>query len=205
MQVAAIDPGKTGAVAFVNSRTGLASVFDLPNTFIGKRETTDPHALAEMFAEHLPIMVVIENVATRPKQGISSAGNFMFGAGVLYGVAGGRGCLTHHVAPAKWKRDLSLIGKSKEASRALAISLFPELASFLKRKKDADRAEALLMAHHYIMFTLGGYAASSHAQETVTASIAPLSNKTYQRRKASRQGSSTPVRRRSGSRIALTG
>lgn len=54
--------------------------------------------------------------------------------------------------PSVWKRDLKLSDSSltypekKEKSRLEAIRLFPELLSQLKRKKDADRAEALLLS-----------------------------------------------------------
>lgn len=54
--------------------------------------------------------------------------------------------------PSVWKRDLKLSdGKltyhqKKEKSRLEAIRLFPDLKDKLKRKKDADRAEALLLS-----------------------------------------------------------
>ena len=53
--------------------------------------------------------------------------------------------------PGDWKRGLGLTDPSKayvdkkEASRLMALDLYPELADELKRKKDNGRAEALLL------------------------------------------------------------
>ena len=53
--------------------------------------------------------------------------------------------------PGDWKRRLKLTDSSltyeqkKEKARLMAIELFPVLEKYLKRKKDADRAEALLL------------------------------------------------------------
>ena len=50
-----------------------------------------------------------------------------------------------------WKKGLGLTDSSKayvdkkEASRLMALDLYPELADELKRKKDNGRAEALLL------------------------------------------------------------
>lgn len=201
MEIAAIDPGITGAVAFVNPTNRLVHVQDLPLTHLGKRRTIDPYVLGDILAARQPRHVRIENVATRPGQGISSSGNFMFGAGILWGIMGGLGISSSHVAPAKWKRDLGLLGKGKDGSLALARRLFPEASSLLKRKKDADRAEALLMAHHYII-THGGYrskpcgyaVASRHVSKAPVLPVL-VSSKSYQHRTNAAPGSSTPVRR----------
>lgn len=53
--------------------------------------------------------------------------------------------------PGDWKRGLGLTDSSKaytdkkEASRLMALDLYPELADKLRRKKDNGRAEALLL------------------------------------------------------------
>ena len=50
------------------------------------------------------------------------------------------------ISPQAWKYSCELKGKDKDDSRLLAIKKFPFLAGKLKRKKDVDRAEALLIA-----------------------------------------------------------
>lgn len=195
MQIAAIDPGISGAVAFVNKATRQTSVHDLPVLTLGKRRTVDPYALGDLLSVHQPAIVVIEHVATRPGQGISSSGNFMYGAGVLFGVCGALGIETDFIPPAVWKRGLNLLGTSKEASRSLAIRLFPEMSASLKRKKDSDRAEALLIGHHYVL-KLGGYEVSSRPRRKAIASVGPLPNTPSPSLRVARRDNSILVSRR---------
>jgi crossover junction endodeoxyribonuclease RuvC len=53
------------------------------------------------------------------------------------------------VTPSKWKKHFGL-SSDKEQARGLAIQRFPLIAECLNRKKDADRAEALLIAQWYL-------------------------------------------------------
>ncbi len=50
------------------------------------------------------------------------------------------------VEPAAWKRELALTGHDKDASRMLALSMWPDAP--LKAKKHHNRAEALLLAEY---------------------------------------------------------
>lgn len=199
MRIAAIDPGISGAVALVDTTTSEALVADLPTIALGKRNTINPYSLASVLREWAPNLLVIEHVATRPGQGVSSSGNFMYGAGVLFGVAGALGLEVDFVPPATWKRGLNLLGTSKEASRSLALRLFPALQSELKRKKDSDRAEALLIAHHYAV-KVAGHVASARPLLRVVASAEPLPSTPSPSRLVARRDSSTPVIRRAGFR-----
>lgn len=51
------------------------------------------------------------------------------------------------VAPFVWKKAMGLTGKDKEASRHKALGLFPH-GNYLLRKKDHNRAEALLLCEY---------------------------------------------------------
>jgi crossover junction endodeoxyribonuclease RuvC len=51
------------------------------------------------------------------------------------------------VSPAVWKKHFKLPA-DKEASRALALPLFPATAEHFARKKDHGRAEAALIARY---------------------------------------------------------
>ena len=73
---------------------------------------------------------------------------FGFGrsAGVLDGVLAALGIQSIKVLPQRWKKATGLTGRDKDASRTLALALYPEMAKQLRRKKDSGRADALLIA-----------------------------------------------------------
>lgn len=156
MRIGFFDPGATGALAVLDTVTKRHSVHDIPQMVTGKRTHPNPFELGGLLREMQLDVVGIEWVVpmstkrgkdgVRRDLGIASTGHFMYGAGVLLGVCGALGLAVEFVTPAEWKRYFRLLGMSKEASRSLALRKFPKLASELKRKKDSDRAEALLMA-----------------------------------------------------------
>ena len=51
----------------------------------------------------------------------------------------------YFVRPAKWKKYFNLINSEKDASRTKAIEVFPYFSSQLSRKKDSNKADAILM------------------------------------------------------------
>ena len=53
------------------------------------------------------------------------------------------------VRPAKWKKYYNLINSEKDASRARAIEIFPNFSSQLSKKKDTNKADAILIASFY--------------------------------------------------------
>ena len=55
----------------------------------------------------------------------------------------------HFVRPTKWKKYFNLINTSKDASRSRAIEIFPKISNQLKRKKDSNKADAILIASYY--------------------------------------------------------
>jgi crossover junction endodeoxyribonuclease RuvC len=57
------------------------------------------------------------------------------------------------VAPVSWKsKTMKDMGKEKDASRIKALQLFPQCAEDLKRKKDHNRADALLLAEYGLRY-----------------------------------------------------
>ncbi len=92
--------------------------------------------------------VVIEHVASMPKQGVASTFKFGMSFGVALGVVGGMDLPSTLVRPAKWKRDMGLTS-DKERSRRLAIERWPNHADSFKLKKHDGRAEAALLALWY--------------------------------------------------------
>jgi len=145
MIVFGIDPGSSkGAVAWV-SGNGSASVFDLPLV----DRALDPHSLSEILgsAPSSPAAVFVERVGAFPGQGIASAFRFGQATGAIHACVQLCGLRLDLATPSKWKRHYGL-GPDKEKARALAIRRYPGLALELARKKDADRAEALLIAEY---------------------------------------------------------
>lgn len=147
-----IDPGLNGAIALYDGGTGeILHAFDVPLKKVqGRKPALDYLSLVERFSDlPSPGKSVIEQVGAMPGQGVSS----MFRFGEAYGaltmlLAAERGDY-FKVTPQKWKKTLKLEGLDKEAVVRRAIDLFGESASrFLKRKKDHNRAEAMLLAYY---------------------------------------------------------
>lgn len=139
--IVGIDPGLSGAVGFYfPTCPDKVSVYDMP--IVGKE--VNGAALARLVQLLDPDLAVVEQVSSRPGQGVSST--FRFGAsyGVARGVLSALTIPTILVSPSKWKRHYGL-GSDKEASRALAIRYWPAVHHF-ERKKDHGRAEAALLA-----------------------------------------------------------
>jgi crossover junction endodeoxyribonuclease RuvC len=106
--------------------------------------TAFAHALGDMKVER----VVVENVHAMPLQGLSSTFKFGMGVGIIHGVAGALRLPITLVTPRQWKAYHALTS-DKEQARQLAIRKWPDHNRHLDRKKDADRAEALLIGDWY--------------------------------------------------------
>ena len=145
MIFAAIDPGSVHAAIAVFHDSQPVFVDDI-RTVNGMLDSTAlAKALADMRVEH----VVVENVHSMPKQGLSSTFKFGMGVGIIHGVSGALRLPMTLVTPSQWKGFHGLRGPEKELSRQLAIRKWPEHNARLDRKKDADRAEALLIGDWY--------------------------------------------------------
>ena len=144
MIFAAIDPGAVHAAIAVFHDSIPVFVDDLRTVSGMLDPTAFAHALQDMHVTH----VVVENVHAMPRQGVSSMFKFGFGCGLIRGVTGALRLSTTLVTPTQWKAFHGL-NSYKEAARALAIRKWPEHNRHLDRKKDADRAEALLIGDWY--------------------------------------------------------
>lgn len=138
------DPGLKGALALYFPTHNRVAVEDMP-VVAGR---IDPHGLIDVIRRFHPTHAVVEQVATRPKQGISSAFNFGEGCGVLRGVIAASEIPVAFVTPATWKRHFRL-SQDKDESRKRAIELFPSVAREFARVKDDGRAEAALIARWF--------------------------------------------------------
>lgn len=147
-----IDPGVSGAVALIQDGQCLALI-DMPvmPSGRGKRQQVNPVELGRMldqwkdmygFGERIHLWV--ELVHSMPKNTPQTAWSMGDSHGAIRAVVALSGLPAEYVAPGKWKRAMNLIKTDKEASRAKAMQLFPDAS--LHRKKDHNRAEALLIA-----------------------------------------------------------
>jgi hypothetical protein len=142
--ILAIDPGLTGALAFYFPGENAVSAEDMP--VAGK--DVDAATLAARIAQMKPDVAIVELVASRPGQGVSSVFKFGCGYGMVRGVIAASGVPLHLVSPSKWKRHFGL-DADKEKSRALALRFWPTRSDLFKRKRDDGRAEAALLARYF--------------------------------------------------------
>jgi len=145
--IVGIDPGISGAIAWLSDEGFLLSAMDMPTTVVNGKAKVNPHALASELSFRKPKIVVLEEVGARPGQGVSSMYNFGYSAGILLGVCAGLGIPTVFYRPAVWKRQAG-VPADKNAARQIAQHLWPGSPAF-DRVKDHGRAEAALLARWY--------------------------------------------------------
>lgn len=152
-----IDPGASGAIGFLcelhyavisipilkvprgkGKKSKNKTVFNLPKIIsifqLLKKSSKKKHAIIE------------EGTVGIPGKGNSAYNGFRVGCNscmwALFILS--QGITIDSIRPTQWKRKLGLHGKNKDASRKMAIKRFPKAP--LSRKKDHDRAEAILLA-----------------------------------------------------------
>jgi len=156
MLVIGIDPGITGSICFFEDGKVL-EVLDMPNMAEGKknkRQVNGAQIYNEIFNRtknysKKNIKVIIENVSAMPGQGVTSMFNFGQSFGVLKGICSAMQLSMYFVRPAKWKKYFNLINTEKDASRTKVIEIFPYISQQLSRKKDSNKADAILIASFY--------------------------------------------------------
>lgn len=141
-KVLAIDPGVNGAFAVLGREGEFVDMGELPRF----AKALSAVELGSIFGMHRPELMVIEKVASRPGQGVASVFTFGCAYGVCIGVAGALDVPVSFVTPSRWKTHFRLTGQAKDASRELAIRLYPGAARLLGLKKHVGRSDALLLA-----------------------------------------------------------
>lgn len=149
MSIIGIDPGITGAIALLDDGHAVR-VLDMPAFVVRKKRKVSGLVLHDQLLQMKDggaETVYIEDVSARPGQGVTSMFSFGYSLGVAEGVVTALKLPLIRVRPTAWKRRAGLVGCPKDASRGLAIEMFPNLAEDLSRKKDCGRADALLIAY----------------------------------------------------------
>ena len=146
MILCGIDPGLTGALAFLDGRK-LALLSDMPVS-VGRKYEIDVLGLVRMLAPHaFNCHAVVERQQAMPKQGVTSSFRNGSSYGSLLAVLAVQGWPVTLVSPREWKHAMHC-SSDKNQSLEVARRLFPGAAQKLTRKKDHGRAEALLIAEY---------------------------------------------------------
>ena len=158
-----IDPGKSesgpGAIAGVYPGGHVTLMDIVPDDMENVANLTS--LVRQAALEGHGVCVVIERVsaggtanAQGRQMGASSAFNFGYGAGVLFGAVMAHGIVPLLVTPAVWRavmtpnaKGLSREEKKGESLR-VARDLFPTMIEALRFKKNNGRAEAMLLAEY---------------------------------------------------------
>ena len=156
MLIIGIDPGISGAICFFEDGQ-VKEIIDMPTMAEGKknkRQVNGPQIYNEISSrvnefQKKETIVVIEQVSAMPGQGVTSMFNFGQSFGVLKGVCSAMQLSMYFVRPAKWKKYFGLIKTEKDASRTKVIEIFPYISSQLSRKKDSNKADAILIASFF--------------------------------------------------------
>ena len=165
--VIGIDPGISGAIALLKDGE-VIQCWDMPVSpkLSGKGNEVNAYLLSDAIKEALEIAggsvecCCIERVSAggaatgegKRTMGATSAFGFGRSAGVIEGVLAVLNIKVKFANPGNWKKMFSLTGKEKDASRTLALQMWPDMSDRLKRKKDNGRSDAML---------IGAYAASA--------------------------------------------
>ena len=156
MIIIGIDPGISGSICFFENGK-VIDIVEMPNMAHCKKNKRQVNG-AQIYNEissriknfnKKDIKVVIEQVSAMPGQGVTSMFNFGQSFGVLKGVCSAMQLSMYFVRPAKWKKYFNLINSEKDASRTKAIEIFPYISSQLSKKKDANKADAILLASFF--------------------------------------------------------
>ena len=155
MIIIGIDPGISGSICFFKDGK-ILEVIEMPVMTEGKKNKKQVNG-AQIYNEFLKrinkkddeIRVVIEQVSAMPGQGVTSMFNFGQSYGILKGICSAMQLPMFFVRPAKWKKYFNLINSQKDASRTRAIEIFPYFSTQLSKKKDSNKADAILIASFY--------------------------------------------------------
>lgn len=155
-----IDPGLTGALAFLDGEGKCIRLCEMPTMATGvakgvvKTKVNSAEVTRLILEGPASVTVFLEDPDPMPaftKNGkmvhmpAASAKSMGRSIGVIEGICAAMGLPVYLVKPAQWKKALNL-PRDKEVARARAIEWYPTMN--LGRKKDHNKAEALLIARY---------------------------------------------------------
>ena len=149
MIILGIDPGLSGAFAFLDTRDMTVTLEDMPTVEIlrNKKRKNEVNAaqVANVIAGRGIRHAFLERVGAMPGQGVTSVFSFGRSTGILEGVLAAYDIPTTIITPQEWQK-VAAVRDGKDAGRLRAAQLFPSSSSFFARKKDNGRSDAALIA-----------------------------------------------------------
>ncbi len=154
MRIIGIDPGLSGAIAILDDLK-VFDMFDMPIMSEGKKNKNQLNSaqLVNIVKRHIlpdgDTFVIVEQVSAMPGQGVTSMFNFGQTFGAIKGICASLNLPIFYVRPTKWKKHFELINASKDASRTKVIEMYPSISDRLRKKKDVNKADAILIARYF--------------------------------------------------------
>lgn len=144
-----IDPGLSGAVVVLEDDLPT-EWYRMPTMKTGSANRVNAAGLAAIIRRTIfddeETRAYVELVSSMPGQGVASMFSFGHSAGVIQGVLGAYRMPVKMVTPQAWKKRAGLIGKDKEASRTLAIQMWPNWRDLDKKGVGQAFADAAFIA-----------------------------------------------------------
>ena len=153
MVIVGIDPGVSGAISILREGK-ITMICDMPIMIDGtksKRQINAAELANILTRENISEQdkIILESVSAMPGQGVTGMFSFGQSFGVIKGVCAALKLPVYLVRPVKWKKHFNLLNSEKDASRTKVIEMYPYIASEISRKKDSNKADAILIAKYY--------------------------------------------------------
>jgi len=153
MRIIGIDPGLSGGIAILDDLK-IYDLFDMPIMSEGKKNKNQLNSaqLVNIIKKNIisgDTFVIVEQVSAMPGQGVTSMFNFGQTFGSIKGICAALNLPIFFVRPTKWKKHFELLNSSKDASRTKVIEMYPSISPKLSRKKDVNKADAILIGRYF--------------------------------------------------------
>ena len=154
MRIIGIDPGLSGGNAILDDLK-IYDNYDKPIMSEGKKNKNQLNSaqLVNIIKKNIisngDTFLIVEQVSAMPGQGVTSMFNFGQTFGSIKGICAALNLPIFFVRPAKWKKHFDLINSSKDASRTKVIEMYPSISPRLSKKKDVNKADAILIARYF--------------------------------------------------------
>ena len=154
MRIIGIDPGLSGGIAILDDLK-IFDIYDMPIMSEGKKNKSQLNSaqLVNIIKKNIisngDTFLIVEQVSAMPGQGVTSMFNFGQTFGSIKGICAALNLPIFFVRPAKWKKHFDLINSSKDASRTKVIEMYPSISPRLSKKKDVNKADAILIARYF--------------------------------------------------------
>ena len=155
MVIFGIDPSVSGAISILENNKVLDAI-EMPTIIDGKKNKRQVNGaqVVKIIKDQKYLdkekIIIVEQVNAMPGQGVTSMFNFGQSFGVIKGISAALEISIYFVRPSKWKKHFDLLKTNKDASRTKAVQIYPYISDKLSRKKDSNKADAILIAKYFV-------------------------------------------------------